>query len=95
MQAVKVMACFPRGRTELSPSGSISGRAAHVGGFISASYIFHDRNHLIHLFNKNHLSTSCMPDTVLEAERTAAKRTDVGLIVQRVRPTTKKNVIIG
>lgn len=44
MATVRVIGCFPCGRTELSPSGSVSGmavdRCAWGGGFISESLFF-------------------------------------------------------
>lgn len=74
MDSVKIIECFPGGRIELLPSGSISGRAVHGGGFKSALYTFQYRSRLIRLLTRNHLSTYCVSDTVLDVEYSATKR---------------------
>lgn len=72
-ETVKVRGCFPHGRIELSPSGSLSGRAVHVRGFISAS-IFSIQKSFNLSSQHERLRTDCMPDAIPEVEHTAAKR---------------------
>ena len=74
METIKVIAYFPCGRIELSPLGSISGRAVYVGGSFHISITHFLVKKPLNLYSQQKSFGYLLYASVLEAEPTEAER---------------------